>query len=510
MAEQPPRYTFHPLERRGLLCGLQASQLGAVLAGFTAAVAVVRAVRGPAGMLAAGCVVGATGLAALWPLCGQPVGSWAVVAARWAARRPGEPLLSDEPLAGRVLAATDAGRLRPPHPRPAQRPTPCRRPQRGGGTAPAGVEILDVGPRPGRDRLGVIVDRRSGALAAVLPVTGGPFSLLDAAEQARRLDAWRAVLCMLARPGTPLRRVQWLERSGPAAAGPAPAGFDGLAALASGAGPAAARNSYAEVVAGVAPATQIHDVWLVLAVGGTPLGVRLGARRGAPPALTGRGALDALLREIRLLEGQLRNADLRAGCPLPVETLGELLGAAHHLDGAASGRPGRRPWPMAADETWSRLRLDGGWHATFWISEWPRVEVPPGFLAPLLLGGGRRSVSVVMAPVPAGRAIREARSARTADIADEELRTKAGFLPSARRGREAEGVMRREAELADGHAEYRFSGYVTVSAADPAGLEAAAVEAQHAAQAAHVELVRLYGRQAEAYTWTLPLARGLR
>jgi hypothetical protein len=114
-----------------------------------------------------------------------------------------------------------------------------------------------------------------------------------------------------------------------------------------------------------------------------------------------------------------------------------------------------------------------------------------------------------MAPVPPERAAREVRSARTADVADEELRSRAGFLPSARRGREADGVVQREAELAEGHAEYRYSGYVTVTAANPTELAAACIEAEQRAQASHLELRRLYGRQAEAFTWTLPLARGL-
>jgi hypothetical protein len=101
-------------------------------------------------------------------------------------------------------------------------------------------------------------------------------------------------------------------------------------------------------------------------------------------------------------------------------------------------------------------------------------------------------------------------SARTADLADEELRRRAGFVPTARRQREAEGVNRREAELADGHAEYRFSGYVTVTGANRTALETACAEMEQAARAAHLELRRLYGRQAEAFTWTLPLGRGLR
>jgi hypothetical protein len=164
---------------------------------------------------------------------------------------------------------------------------------------------------------------------------------------------------------------------------------------------------------------------------------------------------------------------------------------------------------MATDESWSALRADGSWHATYWISEWPRLDVSPDFLSPLLLGEGRRTVSVVMAPVPGDRAAREARAARAADVADDELRTRAGFLPSARRGREAEGVLRRETELADGHSEYRFAGYVTVSADSREDLEAQCVETQQAAGRAHLQLCRLYGRQAEAFTWTLPLGRGL-
>jgi hypothetical protein len=165
---------------------------------------------------------------------------------------------------------------------------------------------------------------------------------------------------------------------------------------------------------------------------------------------------------------------------------------------------------MAVEERWGAIRMDGDWHATFWISEWPRIEVNPDFLAPLLVSAGRRSVSVVMAPVPARKAVREARSARTADLADAEIRSRAGFLPSAHREREADGAIRRERELADGHSEFRFSGYVTVTASDLSELEAACAEAEHSAQAARLDLRRMYGRQAEAFCWTMPIGRGLR
>jgi hypothetical protein len=70
-------------------------------------------------------------------------------------------------------------------------------------------------------------------------------------------------------------------------------------------------------------------------------------------------------------------------------------------------------------------------------------------------------------------------------------------------------LAQREAELADGHASFRYSGFVTVSA--PGGLElAAACETiVHAAGQCRLVLRRLYGEQARAYTCTLPLGRGV-
>jgi hypothetical protein len=224
----------------------------------------------------------------------------------------------------------------------------------------------------------------------------------------------------------------------------------------------------------------------------------------------GARALEQLRRELRLLDGHLCTADLGSPGPLGVDALHDLLASAYRRELAEfTGRLRCRPWAMATDESWSAVRVDGTWHATYWVAEWPRLEVGSDFLTPLLLCDGRRTMSVLMAPVPADRAAREARAARAADLADEELRARAGFLPSARRGREAEGVLRREAELANGHVEYRFAGYVTVSGGDRDELEAACVETQQAAQRAQLELCRLYGRQKEAFWWTLPLGRGL-
>jgi hypothetical protein len=83
-------------------------------------------------------------------------------------------------------------------------------------------------------------------------------------------------------------------------------------------------------------------------------------------------------------------------------------------------------------------------------------------------------------------------------------------MTTFRRVREQQQVLAREQELADGHSEIRFSAYVAVSAASSEELDSACSDVeQHAAQA-RLELARLHGDQDVAFTYCLPLGRGLR
>ncbi len=67
MAEGARRYTFHPLERRGLLLGLDAGQILTLIAGLAIAVVVGHELPGPAGVGAAACLLAASAVGALWP-----------------------------------------------------------------------------------------------------------------------------------------------------------------------------------------------------------------------------------------------------------------------------------------------------------------------------------------------------------------------------------------------------------------------------------------------------------
>ena len=135
----------------------------------------------------------------------------------------------------------------------------------------------------------------------------------------------------------------------------------------------------------------------------------------------------------------------------------------------------------------------------------PRFPRAPPRCVPTSAAPCRSSWSL-SGPVEASR---KAEQARTADIADSELRRRGGFLATARRRKEEEILARREVELADGHAQYRFSGYITVSAPDPDALEEACGRVEQAAGQAGLELRRCYGDQANTFMCTLPLGRGL-
>jgi hypothetical protein len=71
-------------------------------------------------------------------------------------------------------------------------------------------------------------------------------------------------------------------------------------------------------------------------------------------------------------------------------------------------------------------------------------------------------------------------------------------------------LTKRCCRLQEGYADFRFAGYVTVTAATADELEEACAEVRLAAQQSNLEIRRLAGEQDLAFTYTLPLGRGLR
>lgn len=508
MADQARRYRFGPLERRGVVGGLRPGQV-AVLAGFlTAAVVVLNAWRSPAAVLLALVLALVAAGVAFSPLHGRTVEEWAPVALAWTWTR----------LRGRTrwrsTAPTRGAHGSTHHENAdeheeAEPEAPVDLP---GEVGP--IQIL-CAPLRGEE-VGVIKDPRGPTYTAVLAVRVRSFGLLDRAEQERRLAGWGSVLAGLARESSPVRRVQWIERTVPAD-GDAVARYlqeerDTTVPLAS-----SSVASYIELVEAAGAVTQDHELFLALQIDG-----RKAWRQIKRLGKGDHGAVTLLLRELETLAERLVAADVHVQGALRPRMLARAIRDAYDpygrtnrnrlaaVDPDHAGVPAEQAWPIATEQAWADYRTDSALHATYWVAQWPRIDVGATFLAPLLMQTNvLRTVSVVMEPVAPSVAIRKVEAARTSDVADEETRRRGGFITSARKRLQQDSTARREQELADGHAEFRFAGFTTVSAPDEEGLEWACAEVEHAAQQARLELVRLYGQQPEAFTFTLPLGRGL-
>lgn len=493
-------FVFGPRETRGLLLGLRGPQLATILVGLAALVAGLN--YGAPGALGGLAGLTAAVILAFTPVAGRTLLDWVPVALGYAAQQ-----------------ALGQARYRRPLTPGVDLPGPL-----------AGLRIHAVpvpGPvsgQPDGAAIGVVEDRRRGTLAAVAAVTGADaLALLDPGEADRRVTGWGGLLAAMARDGSAVRRLQWVARTVPDRGGDL-ARFWAHTTATGRAGHEDAAASYRQLLDtvrnnGDGTGLWRHEVHLAVAVD-TRRAARPHHRRGGD-----RDRNSRLLREVAALQARLAQCDLEVTGWLPPRALARVLreayepGAAHALDTRESqhGRPGVDPagcGPMATANSWSCLRSDDAWHATYWIHEWPQLPVEGDFLTPLLavpLGHGvRRGVSVLAEPVDPRAAARASASARTAEAANQALRDRVGQLTTERTRAEAADVARRERDLVAGHGDYRFLGLLTVTALTVEALEEACGQAEHDAHTAGLEVRRFYGEQDQAFAAALPLARGMR
>jgi hypothetical protein len=268
-------------------------------------------------------------------------------------------------------------------------------------------------------------------------------------------------------------------------------------------------ESYLELIGSTTRVTQEHEILLAVQID-----VRRGRVADPQAALVeqaervAHGLEAAEVTVLGALSGpQLARALRTAFDPFARAELVTLESA----DPARDGLSEASAWPLGASEAWDHYRSDGALHATFWIGGWPRVDVSPLFMDALLgRSSAVRAVAVTFEPVAPERSIRETEAAITRDRADRALRHRFGQLETARQRQAQEATLQREAELAAGHGEVRLSGFVTVSGRDSDDLRRGCSEVLEHAARARLELHRMYGQQADAFTFTLPLGRGLR
>jgi hypothetical protein len=483
-------YRFGPLERRGLLGPVRAGQAVCLAIGTLLAVIALDNSPSASGALLAVFLFGAAVAVAVIHVSGRTAEEWAPVVFAFGLRR----------VTGRARSPSGAP-TRGTRARTAHIDEPAPEPPR----ALRGLRIVGA---PYRERLiGVLSERSGRRLTAVIACRVVAFSLLDPAAQERRLARWGLVLSGAA--GTAVRRLQWLERT-------APARGDELARwLHSERDPAVPLRgtpmveSYLELIGSTARVSQEHEILIA---------IQVDAQR-----LRDRTPLDGLLEQTERVAQGLEAAEVSVLGALGPPQLARVLRTAYDpyaraelaaLQAADPDRDGvseANAWPLGTHEAWDHYQSDGALHATYWIGGWPRVDVSPMFMDALL---GRssivRTVAVTFEPIPPERSVREIEAAVTRDRADRELRRRFGQSETARQRQAEEATARRESELAAGHGEVRLSGFVTVSGRDRDDLRRACTEVVEQAARARLELYRMYGQQADAFTFTLPICRGLR
>lgn len=459
---------FSRLSKRALLIGLTAAQLAALAAGVVPLVAAIYlGGSGVAGMLPVSvlCVV-----VALVPVGGQPLVDWVPIGLAWA---------------WRSVTGQLEYRVRLDRPRPA-----------GTLALPGRAAALRLVEDPVTGAA-LVHDPHAAALTVVVPVTSSAFTMLDPADQARRVAAWGRVLATACRSGR-IAALTVTERTLP---GSGASLTEWWQANGNDDGSLPARI-YGELIERAGPTAARHETSVALTL---DLKAASRAVRAAGGGLTGAAAV--LRQEAQTLATALRAADLTPSAPLDPAALAVRLRVAYDptttplLDrGSRAGRDIAAAGPAAVSETWGSLRSDATWHTVLWVSQWPQTAVYPGFLAPLLLTSGvQRTFTIRYEPVRADVAARDLRRKKTGHITEAAQRAKVGQVEDATQVAEYDDVLTQEADLAAGHGVLRATGLITVSATDQDELERDIAAVEQAAIQAGCETRRLWGQQAAGF-----------
>lgn len=500
MAESDTRdattYTIGPLQRKTFIAGLRPAQVISLGAALVGGLILFKSLPGLPAVLAAVVFAGLAFVAGFMKFGGRHLEEWIMpLFGRFTrARGPRRTFVSPTPFVGETQEQR-AKAVPPP--------------------TMVGVHIMRV-KTDRQKEIGVIKDDKAGTYTAVIEVRSDAFALLDRSEQERRLANWGQVLASSAREGSPIHRLQWIERAIPED-GDAIEGYLRQHVALPADHPLLA--SYRELIDSAGPVTQQHEIYLAVQVSAAKAARQM--RKLADN--DDEGACELLLRELNNLENVLHHADLQVVGVLSPRRVGHVLRTAFDPaavrklaaraggDADLVGTAPRNAWPMATETDWGWYRTDGSFHATFWVAEFPRISVMADFFAPLLLQTKfDRVVSVIMSPIPPSKALREIETKHTSYLADQEIRDKAGYLNTARRKQEYDALTRTETELATGHASFRFSCYVTVTAETEEELDRRCAEIEQAGHMARLDLRRCWGEQDTGFCCTLPLGRGLR
>ncbi len=475
-----PRY-----ERRGLFMGLKWYQL-LFLAGGVLVASTASTVSGPAGLFASGPMWLALILLGLLQYSRIPYPVWASHAALFVVRMA----TKQTRFLVRPERAALAGRL----------------------ALPGGLGNLEV-RRTSRGE-SFMVDARGREAIAVLRCSTRSFALLDADDKAWAVQSWSRVQAGLAQRSS-VARIAVQDHTVPYPSSALRDFYDRIVPNADRDGELTwGQRAYEDLISAAGSAMS-HDLLLTLVVDTAK------ARRRIRESGGGLVGVERVLRlEVEAMTTALGTHYVRVEEWLPEAGILDVVRGV--FDPGALASPQQNDGdskvqslpagPMAVVEHWSYLRTDTGFHQTFWIAEWPRQKVFPGFLHPLIyVGDFRHTVTEVIRAVPTTEALRDIRSAQEAHETRRRINTRFDRPLTREQRAEEEEVAQREEEIVAGHGDVRPAAYVTITAPTLEDLARHRQELESAAAGAFVELRLLAGQQWAAFVaGGLPVGRGLR
>jgi len=352
----------------------------------------------------------------------------------------------------------------------------------------------------------MVHDPHRQTMTAALSVTHPAYVLLSPDDQDQRVAGWGRVLASLAGSGT-VAAIQVLETTVPDSGIGVQSWYDEHGARAG----AWFDAEYEALLALMHTGGIQHQTTISIAL---DMKAAAAAIRDAGRGM--KGAAAVLSHEMVGLEQSLRSASLHVEHWLRAPELAVMVRRAYDQKSTVqAGDPGANldhAGPLAVSEHWADFQSDSGWAAVLWVSEWPRIDVPPHFLHSLIFSPGvRKSVSIVATPLTTKAALRQIRKEKTEAIADAHQKAKIGQISDLSDAQEYVDLEARERALIQGHADVEFSGFIAIQAATETELTAAVSQIERAASQAACETRLLYGRQTQGFICAaLPFARTVR